>query len=242
MSDTITGLSPKTTYIIKVKARNGDNVETDWLTISSGTATNPDIPLPPTGLTATVNSKSSITLSWYPSEDATSYDILKNNTLITVAASPFEDTGLSPETRYTYQVRANNITGNSTYGSTISAITLPDPPGVPSVLSSSSTTTSIALTWDAVAKATGYKADIDGQISDLGNVATFTHSPLGQGTQHNYRIMAYNSGGDGEWSGQLTASTLLDTPNRKYCRCPIHACRPGYRFNPYLQGKGGKRC
>lgn len=212
LNDTIAGLNSKTAYIVKVRARNGDNIETGWLTISSSTVTNPDIPLPPTGLTATVNSSSSITLSWNPSEDVTSYDILKSDTILkTDVTSPFTDTGLLPGTTYTYKVRANNVTGSSD-SSPVSPTTLPNPPGVPSNPSASATTTSITLTWDAVADADGYKVEADGLVTEIGYVTTYTYNSLSQGTQHNYRILAYNAGGDGGWTEQLTASTLLDMP------------------------------
>jgi hypothetical protein len=214
LSDTMTSLSANTPYKIMVKARNGDNIETGWLTISSGTATNPNIPLPPIGLTATVSTRSSITLTWKPSVDASSYDILKNGITIYNVTSPFKDEGLSSETTYTYQVRAKNITGSSGYCTSVSAITLPDPPGVP-VLSTSSSTTAITLTWNKVVNATGYKVEVDKgeQIIDVRDAASFIHDNLGKGSRHYYRVLAYNAGGDGNYTQQYTLSTLLDTPS-----------------------------
>lgn len=212
LSGALTGLNAKTPYTIRVKARNPDNVETDWHTISMETFTYPDLPLPPADLTASVNSKSSITICWNQSEDAASYDLLRNNNLITNVTSPYNDSGLTPETTYTYQVRAINPTGSSEYSCAISAATLPAPPGVPSGLHAAPSTTSTALVWNPVEKAEGYEVEADGQVNDLGNTTSYTHGLLSQGTQHIYRLRAYNAGGYGEWTEQLTVSTLLSTP------------------------------
>src|SRR5947208_661899 len=84
----------------------------------SVTVSNPDTlpPSLPTGLTATADRASQITLAWSPAADnvgVTGYQVFRNGVQIGIASgSSYQDTGLSPVTVYTYTVAAFDAAGN----------------------------------------------------------------------------------------------------------------------------------
>lgn len=74
-------------------------------------------PSVPTGLSATAASSSQINLSWNASTDnvgVTGYDIYRGGSLLTsVTGTTYVNTGLSPNTSYSYTVRAKDAAGNT---------------------------------------------------------------------------------------------------------------------------------
>jgi hypothetical protein len=74
----------------------------------AGTAAGVEEPTRPTGLTAQTVSASQIDLDWDAFPDATGYDVERDSLIIAmdVATNSYEDTGLDPDTLYTYRVRA----------------------------------------------------------------------------------------------------------------------------------------
>jgi len=104
-------------YYVKVQnydlARFGSGTEYK-LAISAGTPPPPSAPLPPTGLASPSQTSASIELTWSASENATSYDVYRSAVLVgNTALTRFTDTGLQPNTTYTYTVRAKNAAGVS---------------------------------------------------------------------------------------------------------------------------------
>ena len=84
--------------------------------------------------------------------------------------------------------------------------TLLDIPPFPATVESTSTDTSITLTWDAVADATGYEVRADGVSTTVaGN--TFVHDFLKPGTLHTYHIRTINGSKTSLWSSAFTAKT-----------------------------------
>lgn len=73
-------------------------------------------PSAPAGLSATGTTDSSVSLSWQASTDnvgVTGYRVFRGpNQVGTVATTSYTDTGLSPDTRYGYTVRAVDAAGN----------------------------------------------------------------------------------------------------------------------------------
>lgn len=85
-------------------------------------------PTTPTNLTPSAVSSSQINLAWTSSTDdvgVTGYDIYCGGSLLTsVAGTSYQDTGLTPATTYSYQVRAKDAAGNtSAVTSSVSATT-----------------------------------------------------------------------------------------------------------------------
>lgn len=88
----------------------------------------------PTNVSATAVSSSRIDVSWSASSDnvgVTGYRVTRNGALVaTTTATSFSDTGLNPQTTYSYTVTAFDAAGNSSAPSAAaSATTQPTPPG-----------------------------------------------------------------------------------------------------------------
>ena len=86
------------------------------------------------------------------------------------------------------------------------------------------TPTSITLTWEAVADATGYEILVDGTIDKDGNVTSgminsvaggadatsFTHTGLQYKTEHSYYIRSVNKEGHSAWSEEFVTESADD--------------------------------
>jgi chitodextrinase len=79
-------------------------------------------PSAPTGLGTGATTANSIALTWSPSTDnvgVTGYDVLRDGQpAATSATTSYNDTGLAPDTSYTYTVRARDAAGNTSPSST----------------------------------------------------------------------------------------------------------------------------
>ena len=114
----LTGLAPNTTYNYRVRsidAAGNERVSANS-TFKTAAAADTVPPSTPTGLTATAVSATQINLSWNPSTDnvgVTGYQILRNGTQVgTSTTTTFSNTGLSPNTAYSYTVRAVDAAAN----------------------------------------------------------------------------------------------------------------------------------
>jgi len=141
---TDTGLTPNTTYTYTVRARDGaGNLSPNSNQISVTTnATSADTtpPTVPGTLSSPSKTSTSISLAWGASTDTggsglAGYNIYRNGATTPTAqtsgtGTTFNDTGLAPNTTYTYQVRARDGAGNlSGPSNQISVTTNVAPPG-----------------------------------------------------------------------------------------------------------------
>ena len=186
----------------------------------------------PTGLTATAISDSQINLSWIDHATAETGFKIERKTgsggtyaqIATVGANvtSYSDTGLSAGTTYFYRVRANNSTSNSSYSNEASATTQSNPPGAPTNLGATATSSSqINLAWtDNANNETGFKIERKtgtggtySQIATVGaNVTTYSNTGLSANTNYFYRVRANNSSGDSAYSNEANATTPDVTP------------------------------
>lgn len=166
--------------------------------------TNPvtEAPAAPTGLAATATNSTTISLSWAASARATSYKVFRDDVQVaTPSDTVYVDAGRTPETTYTYKVKAVNAIGDSGYSAPVSATTpfapllgteilVLDPAGSPEVATNSYTFTGRAgsaftngLTWTNTARGTGGTIAFPG-----GNVANgwawSAQIPLADGTNN----------------------------------------------------------
>jgi RHS repeat-associated protein len=99
------------------------------LTTIGGGAPQPDTTAPsiPTGLSATAVSSTRVNLAWAASTDnvgVQGYRLYRNGSLIsTVGSTTWSDTGLSPNTAYSYAVAAIDGAGNASVQSTTAGVT-----------------------------------------------------------------------------------------------------------------------
>ncbi len=130
---TVSNLSPDTTYSFTVEAvdtSGNRSTSSDVLTIRIQAGSQLPAPSMPTGLVVKGVSQNSVTLGWSandPKEEVIGYEIYRNGTLVTITKSPtFVDTGLTPDTTYTYQIVAVNISGISKKSQQVTAKTTAD--------------------------------------------------------------------------------------------------------------------
>jgi autotransporter-associated beta strand protein len=166
------------------------------------------------------------TLSWSPSERATSYVIRRGtasgNETTTIAANltttSYTDTGLTDGVPYFYVVTALTSTGGASANSNeVSTTPLPPAPAAPANLVVAVGNGQAVLTWAASTYATGYTI-LRGTVSggETTTVATnvtttiYTDTGLSDGQAYYYVVIATNLGGA---SGNSTESTVTPTAN-----------------------------
>ncbi len=153
-----------------------------------------------------------ITITWDEVIGATGYDVEMygyNMIIDNGAETQYTHTGLNDNTQKAYRVRAKNTSGVGKWSSVVAESTLP---GIPENIKSTALDTSISITWDDVAGATGYDIEVDGTIYENLVGASFLHEGLEPNSDHQYSVRAKNDDGESEWSEVLTVRTLPATP------------------------------
>ena len=181
-------------------------------------------PSAPSGVKATAESSSRITVSWDKVSDATGYFIYWSSkrdsdyTLVGGGPGPnvtsFTDSGLRPNTTYYYKVAAFNTWGKSTETGPVSAATFKDL-DVPTGVSATAASTSITVRWSAVDGAAGYeiyRAE-NYPTASYSQVATssttsYTDTGLKANITYYYKVAAYdNNNGKSKQSDFASATT-----------------------------------
>ena len=204
---TVKGLTPNTIYTFKAIAK-GKDVDPTALSNQIQVTTKalgPAIEL--------IRGIKQITASWKPVSGAIDYIISVDGVEYSTGTTPsFIHNNLQPETTHTYKVRVKNAGGTGPWSEVVQATTLPNPPETPVITETNTTQSAITISWDAVAKATGYEIEADGNIIDTGSKTTYTAEGLEPDTNHKYRVRSKNAGGSSEWSAYTEISTLPNPP------------------------------
>ena len=236
-----TNLQPVTAWRYRVAAIN--SVGTGPWSNQAGAATLPDVPSPPTRLTARAIGTSQIDLSWtaptntggalifgYRVEVSTdagaNWRILVRNTQSTTTA--YSHRNLQPASTRFYRVSAINSAGASRASNVARATTEATVPGAPRNLRAQTDGTSeIDLSWqaptsDGGARVTGYRIEVseDGGASwqnlveNSRNAGTsYSHTGLAPASTRHYRVSAINRIGTGRASGVASATTDATVPD-----------------------------
>jgi chitodextrinase len=225
-SYTITGLTAGTAYTVSVVAVPDPTSNDDPsrpAVLVTGTTGGAVLPTP-ANVAASDIANESADITWSPSAGATAYNLsVATSAAPTVpvftatgVTSPAAVTGLDPNTEYIASVVAtapgstNSAAGTVTFTTTNVALAAPT-----GLASPSQTTTSIALSWNAVTNATSYGIEQSpagaGTWTEIGTATGTTHNATGLtiDTDYDFRVAARGAGFvDSPWSATLTQSTL----------------------------------
>ena len=128
----VTGLTASTAYSFSVKAKDAAGNESDASTMVNVTTlsqTDTQAPTAPTGLTASNIAQTTVDLNWTASTDnvgVAGYDVYQgSNVITTVTTTSYQVTGLSPDTAYSFSVKAKDAAGNeSDFSNVVNVTTL----------------------------------------------------------------------------------------------------------------------
>lgn len=128
-SYTSSGLSPQTTYSFTVSAYDGagnNSAQSSPPAVATTPAGDGQAPSVPTNVAAAPQSTSSILVTWTASTDnvgVTGYKVYRNGTQVgTPTGTSYTDTGLNPNTTYSYTVSAHDAIGNNSAESSPAAL------------------------------------------------------------------------------------------------------------------------
>ena len=205
----IKGLKPVTTYSITIKARDGaGNISepSDALVVT----TEPDTEAPnaPEYLAVASKTSTSLVLTWSEASDnvgIAGYDIYKSLELIgsTAGETDYAITGLSPDTEYSFMVKARDEAGNISIESMSLNVRMgsdKEAPTAPTGLSSpTNTLKSVYLTWEEASDNVGVEAyDIyrDGVFAGSTKGVAFTVTNLIPNKTYTFTVKARDGAGN----------------------------------------------
>ena len=211
---TDTALANAVTYSYVVSAANA-NGQSGASAAASATPL-PNLPVPPTGLTSTVDSNQ-VTLSWNVVNNAANYIVSRATAVsgpYSIVANPewlatFTDAPVNYNTTYYYEVASANLGGISSNSAPLAVTTCPAPPAPVTAVPGNA---QVSLTWGASAGATNYvlqRSTVNGgPYSTIVSTAntSYLDTGLNNGTTYYYVVYAVGPNGQSPLSAQATAT------------------------------------
>lgn len=177
----ISGLEPNTKYHFDVFPQTWDGgvfINDVWDHVSATTKAGANAPNPPTGLSATAASDTSVKLTWTASSNASGYYVRRGSSQIKVtgkSTTTYTYTGLNPNTKYTFYVSAYNSSDVESERVKIQGTTSQVSLGtVTGVHQTGSTSSSVSLGWNALTNATSF--DVYWRATTAGSGAWDSHN------------------------------------------------------------------
>jgi len=214
---TATGLNPSLTYYFRVRARNGDNINTAYT--PSSTVQTPAQPSKPGGFSGAVQGVSSITWTWSAADFVKQYKLYTSigEFIASVSSNTlsYTETGLSFNKQYPRYIRAVWNENYYTDSDSTATYTAAAAPGDLSLNALNST--SVKAQWGANGNPAGTAYQVDystdagySPVSTAAVTATnYTATGLNQGFTYYFRVRARN--GD-NITTTYTPSSTVQTP------------------------------
>jgi hypothetical protein len=237
-SYTLTNLPTGLSSSIYLFTRNGDGIVNAF----AGPYTIYTLPGSPNGLSTTAITSTSIDLQWYAPSGGTPnhYHLYRNGTKTEIASgTTYTDSGLTPNTQYTYVVKAVNLADGSggqegSPSASLTRYTLATEPSSPTA--SAIGNTQINTSWTAPADSSASKYHVYRVLGSLitqvgGDIAgtSYTDTGLAANTQYTYRIYSVNSDTPALESATYASVqkyTLNDTPVLDTPTTPTNVSKP----------------
>lgn len=208
------GLQPGTQHTYRVRTVNSGGAGRWSQPYTQYTIIDP--PATPANFAAEKVTNKLVSLEWDWVTDAFGYQIeINGSQIINItkgSTMQYEFSGVTPDTAYTFRLRAYNVGGESPWTEPLKLTTLPDPPDTPASVVPEASKYTVKLTWPSVERAEAYWIMVDGIKLDNGKNTTFTHENLMPLSGHTYRIKAVNRGGESEWSDKIDVTTWPEEP------------------------------
>ncbi len=225
------GLTPGTTYSYRVSSNSSAGYSLPSNEQSAITR-----PVAPSLAAPASISNAQMTLGWNTVTGAASYTLQAKpgsgsyadvGSCIAIVGTSCAATGLTPNTTYTFRVKATNSSGDSTWSNETSAAAILAVPTWASNTPSNVTDTSMTLTWVnppvsgsgtvtytlQFSLASGSYADETTASACAGTTAlTCNLSGLVTNTPYFFRIKASNAAGNSVWSSETSRRMMLATP------------------------------
>ena len=214
------GLDANTLYEYELEACNGNGCSARSAVFSATTA----LGMPTSGLTATAQSASEISLSWSAVVDATHYQLYRSaggGSLEQIGGeigeTAYGDSGLDANTLYEYELEACNNNGCSARSAAVSATTALGMPTA-GLTATAQSASEVSLSWSAVADATHYQlyrsaggGSLEQVGGEIGETA-YGDSGLDANTSYDYELEACNGNGCSARSAVFSATTTPTMP------------------------------
>lgn len=203
------------TYTLTAKAYDvAGNFASDVHTVTSQNG-DTSVPTAPTNLKVTATAYNKVSLSWQASTDnvgVTGYTVFRNGTPIAQVGTVanYQDTTVSSNTKYSYQVTARDAAGNQSAASTNVSVTTPtvpdsQAPSTPTGLNGTAASASqINLSWQSSTDNIGvtgydvYRATGNGSLQKIATATStsFGDTNLASNTTYNYAVRARDAAGN----------------------------------------------
>ena len=216
------GLEPETEYTYEVRAVSGTH-RSDWSDPDSATTEEDTGPPVPAGLTLTADSPFAVTAEWAEVPVAERYELRWRETgepawqSLELTGESHENTELTPDTTYEYEVRSVRGAQVSAWSDTEDVTTLAF--AAPGNFTATATgPTEVELNWD-VSPGTSIQyrlrwRPVGGDWSRTLRLTETSHTAtrLTAATEYQFRVVAYRRSADGEWHRSRATNTRATTP------------------------------